>query len=109
MSDHDSPAPADFEPLPVDAVDRIRRDFGVRAMAVQEFLLVHRRTGSSDYIGDRLIRCIVFSANGDEQRLRHLIELEQWDHRDVIMLAEYDGITKRLRDFNRPFESAEIE
>lgn len=65
--------------------------------------------GSPDDIGDRLLRCIVFGAQGNESRLRQLMELVRQDFRDVIMAAEYDELgLRRLRDFNQPFGSAEI-
>ncbi len=97
------------EALPTDVVEQLRRDFGNRAEAVSALLLARRRLGSSDYIGDRLVRCIVFTAHGDETRVPLLIELERQDFRDLIMAAEYDAIgMRRLWDFNRPFRSAHI-
>ena len=98
------------DPLPEDVVERVRRDFGERAEVILALLLASRRLGSADYIGDLLVRCIVFAAHGAEERLRDLLELERQDFRDVIMAAEYDALgTRHLWDFNRPFASAGIE
>ena len=97
------------EPLPPDVVAQLGRDFGDRAALVAAMLLTGRRLGSSDYISDRLVRCIVFAAHGDESRVQPLIELKRLDFRDVIVAAEYDALAMRqLRDFNRPFGEADI-
>lgn len=97
------------EPLPSDVVEQLRHDFGDSADVVALLLLACRRLGSSDFIGDRLVRCIVFATRGDESRITRLIELERQDFRDVIMAAEYDALgLRRLWDFNRPFGDAAI-
>jgi hypothetical protein len=97
------------EPLPPDIVDPVLHDFTGQAQPVLGLLSACRRVGGPDYFGDRLVRCVVFAARGDESRIRQLIELGRQDFRNVIMAAEYDvpGV-RRLRDFNRPFESAEL-
>ncbi|HWL07978.1 MAG TPA: thioredoxin family protein, partial [Planctomicrobium sp.] len=95
--------------LPVDVLERVDRDFGNAADAVSDLLLACRRIGSPDYIGDRLLLCLVFAARGDESRIRQLMELARQDFRDVVMAAEYDELgLRRLRDFNQPFGSADI-
>ena len=97
------------EPLPDDVVARVRRDFGGRADAVLDLLLGCRRIGGSGYTGDRLVRCIVFAARGDESRVGQLIELGQRGYWDEIAAAEFDDSQFRLlRDFSRPFDSADI-
>lgn len=99
------------DPLPPDIVSRVHQDFGSRADAVLDFLRDCRHSGNSDYLCDRFVRCIVFAARGEESRIPQLIGLMRQDFRDVIMAAEYDTNTlvpRRLRDFNFPFESAEI-
>ena len=97
------------QPLPNDIVARVRRDFGERADAVLSLLLGCRRVGSSDHIDDRLVRCIVFTARGDESRVGQLIELGRQDYWEVISAAEFDDSHfRQLRDFDRPFESADI-
>lgn len=96
-----------IEPLPLDIVDRIRQDFGNQAEVALALLLDCRKAAGPDFIGDRLVRCIVFAARGDESRLLELIELERRDFRDVIMTAEYDVLGNQLRDLNLPFGSAD--
>ncbi|MGI9204211.1 MAG: hypothetical protein ACR2Q3_09385 [Woeseiaceae bacterium] len=51
----------------------------------------------------RVARCVLFLAGGDEGRLAHFVTAAHTDYRDVIWWAEYDGKEERLRDFARPF------
>ena len=44
------------EPLPVDVLERLARDFGERAAAMVALLLARRQCNSNDFIGDRLVR-----------------------------------------------------
>ncbi len=92
----------------VDLVLRVQRDFGERAGKVLNILRTCR-SGGSDYLGDRVARCVVFAAAGDESRLMALLELWRQDFRDVIMAAEYDRLgILHLRDLNLPFEKADF-
>ena len=52
---------------------------------------------------DRIVRCIVFVANGDLNRLEKAIDLAKEDYRDLIVWAEYDEKNERVRDFSNPF------
>ena len=52
---------------------------------------------------DRTLRCIVFVANGDLNRLEKAIDLAKTDYRDLILLAEYDEKNERVRDLTNPF------
>jgi hypothetical protein len=55
---------------------------------------------------DRVLRCIVFLAGGDLERLEEMVALSQIDARDVIVMAEYDrDVRTRLRDLRRPFDT----
>jgi hypothetical protein len=91
------------EPLPHDVLDRLTRDFGARADGVAALLLARRRIGSADFLGDRLVRCIVHAAGRDEQRVQQLLDLERQDYRDVIVAGEYDGAMRRVRDLRATF------
>jgi hypothetical protein len=82
---------------------RLVQDFGDRADSVAVCLLNCRRIGSPDYIGDRLVRCIVQAAKGNERRVQELIVLEREDVRDVIGLGEYDGSGNCVRDLRVTF------
>ena len=54
----------------------------------------------------RIIRCIVFLANGDIESLKKHINAAIYDPRDVMFWAEYQTLEgenpKRVRDFNNP-------
>lgn len=91
------------EPLPVDVLDRLTRDFGDRADAVAARLLARRRIGSTEFLSDRLARCIVHAAFGDEQRVQQLLELARDDDRDVIVAGEYDGAMRQVKDLRVSF------
>ena len=51
----------------------------------------------------RIARCIVASAGGSLEILRHYIDVAEQDDRDVIMAAEHDDMHRRLRDFSSSF------
>jgi hypothetical protein len=91
------------EPLPLDVLDRLTRDFGERADAMAAMLLARRRIGRTDFLGDRLVRCIVHAAAADEQRVQQLLDLARQDYRDVIVTGEYDDAMRRVRDLNASF------
>ena len=52
---------------------------------------------------DRIVRCIVFVANGDLTRLENAIDLAKKDYRDLIVWAEYNEKNERVRDLTNPF------
>jgi hypothetical protein len=91
-----------YDPLPLDVMARLNEDFGDRANAVAQLLLTRRRIGSADRISDRLLRCIVHAALGDEQRVKQLLDARQ-DYRDVIMVGEYNMAGRRIRDLHATF------
>lgn len=51
----------------------------------------------------RVARCVIFLAGGDQSKLADFVAAALGDYRDVIWWAEYDGKEERLRDFARPF------
>lgn len=61
----------------------------------------------STRISNRILRCVVFLAEGDLTKLEHYIDIAKTDYRDVIFMAEYTDHDKqnpkRIRDFNRSF------
>lgn len=67
----------------------------------------------ADYLNlGRIIRCILFLADRDIEKLKKNIEVATYDPRDVMLWAEYipaesDKKYKRVRDFNKPFDQAE--
>ena len=58
-------------------------------------------------MSNRIIRCVIFLADGDLEKLEHFIDIAKTDYRDVIFMAEYTDHRskhpKRIRDFNRSF------
>lgn len=84
--------------LPIDVLDRLRRDFGNRADAVAALLLARRRMGDAMFVGDRLARCVIQAAGGDEQRVQQLLDLAVEDYRDVIVAGEYDASMRQIMD-----------
>ncbi len=91
-------------PLPEDAVAKIAADFA-QASPDRVLALLDTYKGADR---DRVIRCMIYLANGDIDRLLHLIGAAQSDSRDVIYWAEYDRGDKRIHDFNQPFQTAPI-
>ena len=86
-----------------DVVNRVRHDFPAGSgPLLQRLLDLHREDGR--LFSDRVLRCIVFAAHGDRDRLEALIELAREDYRDVIVAAEYDLQLNKVRDFEQPFE-----
>ena len=91
-----------------DIVKRINIDFGERADEATKMLF--DAISKIDYLKtDRVIRCIIYLANGNLTDLNKYIESATVDIRDVMLWAEYTGIAetkipKRVRDFNKTFD-----
>ena len=91
-----------------DIVKRIKADFGDESDKALKAL--DDAVEKTDYLEtDRVIRCIVFLANGTIEDLNKYIDSARIDARDVMLWAEYeylgsDSNYKRLRDFNKTFE-----
>lgn len=83
---------------------KVNRDFetpeeAALALSVLNDFVEQNRELSSD----RILRCIVFLANGDLDRLEEALDLAIRDYRDLIVRAEYNEKNERVRDLNRPF------
>ena len=95
-------------PFKEDIINRIHTDFGDRANSAT--LMLVEAIKKVDYLKtDRVIRCILFLANGNMSDLNKFIESATYDTRDVMFWAEYVELPgnfnfKRLRDFNKTFE-----
>ena len=81
---------------------RVERDFPATSGTVLKRLLSLRREDSGLF-SDRVLRCMIFAAHGDPDRLDALVELARKDPRDVIVAAEYDADSNKLRNFDEPF------
>ena len=53
---------------------------------------------------DRVLRSIVFLAQGDRNKLSHFIDLAYRDYRDLLWQAEYENPEVRKYDFNKSFD-----
>ncbi len=90
--------------LPADDIrDKLILDYGE-----DQYSDTLKILNSVSELSDRTIRCIIFLANGDIEKLNHYTECADRDYRDVIYWAEYfEGEDKakpvRIRDFNKPF------
>jgi len=93
-----------------DILVRIGGDFAVNADEATKILTDAIK--DNDHLNtDRIIRCIVYLAQGDLTDLANYIESAINDTRDVIFWAEYSGITgskkpKQIRDFTKTFDKA---
>ena len=93
-----------------DIENKIRADAGDLACEMLEQLAAF--AGRNPESGDRILRCLVYLAQGKIDRLGYAIETAESDWRDTIVQAEYEPRpgTKRfqgdyihVRDFNKPF------
>lgn len=83
----------------LDIVKKLHFDFGPKAdeaIDIIESCLANDDT--------RILRCIVYLADGNINSLKEMIDLAKIDFRDVIYQAEYDCRDQRMRDFSQPFE-----
>ena len=88
--------------LPQDIITKVRQDFSEDdAIAVLQ-LLSELQKENPRIFSDRILRCIVFSAQGSFDEFACAVALTRIDWRDVIVNAEYDGENRR-RNFELPF------
>ena len=90
--------------LAQDISDKLNRDFeDSEEAALALSVLADFMEGNQELSVDRILRCIVFVANGDLDLLDKAIELAKIDYRDLIVWAEYDEKRERVRDLSAPF------
>ena len=94
--------------LPQDIITKVRQDFSEDdAIAILE-LMDELQKENPRVFSDRILRCIVFSADGSFDEFACQVKLARLDWRDVIMNAEYDRDWKtHRRDLNSPFTQNE--
>ena len=87
--------------LPTDILKRINQDFSsIDDRELIKNLLENLKVNERH----RIMRCILFLAQGDLKTFGEFEKLAKIDYRDVIMNAEYEYPSeKRLRDFSKPF------
>jgi len=87
------------EPLAADIETKLAHDYPAESLSA-----VSRSLAS--YPGperNRVVRCIIHLANGDPQRISHLVGVAAQDYRDIIYWAEYDKEDDKILDFGNPF------
>ena len=90
--------------LPHDIVTKVQQDFSKEDATVIVESLSELQKEDSKIFCDRILRCIVFSAQGRFDWFESAVALARIDWRDVIVNAEYDRDREtRRRDFNLPF------
>jgi hypothetical protein len=90
--------------LPQDIVTKVQQDFSTDDAVVIVQLLTELQMENPRVFSDRILRCIVFSADGSFDEFACQVKLARLDWRDVIMNAEYDRDWKNhLRHFELPF------
>jgi hypothetical protein len=89
--------------MALDIYQKIEKDFGDTAKEIHKTLeTLDAKT--KNIIGNRIIRAIIYLANGDVVKFHEKVKLAQVDWRDVLMQAEYSyPENERLRDFDKTF------
>jgi hypothetical protein len=95
--------------LPEDIIAKVRRDFSEdEEISILQLLNeYHQRLRQPEH-SPRILRCIVFLADGSFDKFAAAVKLAQLDWRDLIVSAEYDGWSgeeHHVRNFNSPFVS----
>ena len=88
--------------LPQDIITKVRQDFSETDAVVIVQLLSELQNENPKVFCDRILRCIIFCAEGLFDEFASAVKLARIDWRDVIMNAEYDGENRR-RHFELPF------
>lgn len=96
--------------LTEDVVIHINEEFGSLAESAIHFL--HNQP-EPNHESHRVLRCIVFLAEGKIDLLEKLVDSANADYRDVIFWAEYINHKKanpdRIRNFNKLFGQHELK
>ncbi len=91
--------------LPDDIITKVRHDSSEEhAITILQLLKDYHQQHPDN--SARILRCIVFLAQGSFEKFAESVSLAQLDWRDLIVSAEYDGWSGeecRIRNFNEPF------
>ncbi len=96
-----------------DIKSKIESDFG--DLSSEVFKIINDAITTTEYLNhERIIRCIIFLADKDIEKLKHYISIAIQDPRDVMFWAEYinrdaEQTPKRVRDFNKSFDMCEVD
>ena len=87
--------------VPKDIRDRVAKDFDDEDEQELALMVVEEL---SEKFERQVVRCAVYMADGDLDKLAEAESLAQSDHKDLVMLAECDPLTgKRLRNLAKSF------
>lgn len=87
----------------LDIYQKIEHDFGDKAKKVHE-ALNSLDAKTKGLISNRMLRAIIYLAEGDIINFNEKMKLAQIDWRDVLFQAEYSyPQNERLRDFDKTF------
>lgn len=91
-------------PLAPDIRRRIARDFNPADASAMLAEFDQQRAVDPDLFSDRIVRCIVYVANGELTTAQRAVSWALTDPRDLIVWAEYGNkFDTRLRDLSVPF------
>ena len=92
--------------LSEDIIAKVRQDFPKDdALVILQLLTELQNQNPKGFI-DRILRCIVFVANGNFEKFADAVALARIDGRDLIVKAEYNGWHgegNRRHNFALPF------
>ena len=94
-----------------DIKDKMAKDFGADLEAARQLVDVCV-PGSAGSLDGRLLRAVLFLANGDLTKLEEAVAGCLLDWRDVLFVAEYEdrgGEPVRVRDFNKSLDETRAE
>jgi hypothetical protein len=87
-----------------DILAKVRQDFSVEETLPIIEMLSELQKENTRLFNDRILRCILFVADGRFESLVDSVALARKDWRDLIINAEYDGqFGARHRDLSLPF------
>jgi hypothetical protein len=86
----------------IEIYQKVEKDFGAQAQEIHE-ALKELDAKTKGLISHRVIRAIIYLANGNVELFHKKVALAQTDWRDVLVQAEYNTETERVRDFNKTF------
>lgn len=92
-------------PLPEDIIAKVRKDFSEDdRIPILQMLSEYQQQHPGQPA--RILRCIIFVADGSFEKFADAVALAKLDWRDLIVSAEYDirsGEQHHVRNFNSPF------
>lgn len=93
---------------PADILKRLESDYEKSSeevkRSIQELILSHK-----DFRSHRIVRALIYAGDKNIEHLKKMIELAKADWRDLLMNAEYEINSKRVRNFDKEFGHENIQ